>query len=77
MSQAAAVLSILSSVWKLSKWAPTEYLFAEATGIPTFLLMVRPMGLTLLTAGMAYIDFNRDPGNAFAKLESQLHRKKL
>jgi hypothetical protein len=77
ISQAAAVLSILSPDWKLSKWAPREYLFAEEVGIPTFLLMVRPMGPTLLTAGMTYIDFNRDPRKAFGRLDGQLRRKKL
>lgn len=77
ISQAAAVLSILSPDWKLSKWAPREYLFAEEVGIPTFLLMVRTMGPTLLTAGRTHIDFSRDSRKAFTKLEGQLRRKKL
>lgn len=77
IEQAAALFSILSADWKLSTWAPKEYLFATEVGIPTFLLMVRPMGPTLMTVGVPYIDFVRDPAKGFSKLDKELKRKRL
>lgn len=77
IEQAAALFSILSPDWKLSKWAPKEYLFATEVGIPTFLLMVRPMGPTLMTVGVPYIDFVADPSKGFSKLDKELKRKRL
>lgn len=77
IEQAASLFSILSPDWKLSQWAPKEYLFAKEVGIPTFLLMVRPMGPTLMTVGVPYIDFVRDPAKGYAKLDKELKRKRL
>lgn len=77
ITQAAAVFCILSPDWKVSTWAPKEYLFALDVGIPTFLLMSRAMGPTLITAGVPYIDFVKDKRKGFAKLDKELRRKKL
>jgi hypothetical protein len=77
ISQASAMFCILSPDWKLSRWAPKEYLFATEIKVPTFLLMVREMGPTLIIAGVPYIDFIRDPKKGFAKLDRELRRKRL
>src|SRR5207253_2073719 len=57
IQEAAATLSILSPDWKRSIWTVKEYLFSEEVGTPTFLLRVRDMGPTIITAGAHYIDF--------------------
>lgn len=77
VSGSAAMLSILSPDWKRSRWAPKEYLFAEDIGKPVFLLMVRDMGPTLVTAGIPYIDFVSDHEQGFDKLDRELRRKGL
>ena len=77
IQQAAAVLCILSPDWKRSQWAPKEYLFAKEVQIPTFLLMVREMGPTLVTVGVPYINFVSDITKGFEKLDQELSRKKL
>lgn len=74
---AAATISVLSPDWKRSKWAAKEYLFSEEVGTPVFLLMAREMGPTLVTAGIAYIDFTRDEAQGFSKLDRELRRKGL
>ncbi len=75
--EASATLSILSPDWKRSQWAPREFLFSEAVGIPVFLLMARDMGPTLVTIDKAYIDFVRDEQKGFNDLDRELRRKGL
>lgn len=77
IQDAAATLSLLSPDWKKSQWAVKEYLFSEDVGTPVFLLMVREMGPTLVTAGIPYIDFTRSHEEGFAKLDRELKRKGL
>jgi hypothetical protein len=74
---AAATLSVLSPDWKKSTWAAKEYLFSEEVGTPVFLLMAREMGPTLVTAGIAYIDFTRSKQSGYDKLDRELRRKGL
>jgi hypothetical protein len=74
---AAATISVLSPDWKQSKWAAKEYIFSEEVGVPVFLVMAREMGPTLVTAGIAYIDFTRDPAAGFARLDRELNKKGL
>lgn len=77
IDKSAALLSILSPHWLLSKWAPREFLYAEATQKSTILLMSRPTKPSLLTVGMTYIDFTMDTKKGFSKLEKELRRKRL
>lgn len=74
---ASATLSVLSPDWKLSPWTAKEYLFSEQIETPVFLLHVRTMEPTLLTAGVPYIDFVDDDRLGFNKLEIELQRKGL
>lgn len=74
---ASATLSVLSPDWKLSPWTAKEYLFSEQVETPVFLLHVRSMEPTLLTAGVPYIDFVDDTELGFTKLETELQRKGL
>lgn len=75
--EAEATLSVLSPDWKKSKWAPKEMIFSEEVGTPVFLLMARDMGPTLVTAGIAHIDFVRDEEKGFERLDRELRRKGL
>lgn len=77
IDQTAAVLSIVSPDWLLSKWTPREYLYAEEVHIPCVQLRVRPMRPSLLTVGMTYIDFTTNVQKGYDKLASELRRKKL
>lgn len=72
-----AVACVLSPDWKQSRWALRELFFAEEAGKPYLLLLARPIGPTLATAGMTKIDFTTDQGQGFAKLERELERKGL
>lgn len=74
---ATATVSVLSPDWKKSKWTAKEYMFSEEVGVPVFLLMARPMGPTLVTAGIPYIDFTRDEQQGFQRLDRELARKGL
>jgi hypothetical protein len=74
---ATATVSVLSPDWKKSKWTAKEYMFSEEVGVPVFLLMAQQMGPTLVTAGIPYIDFTRDEGQGFERLDRELKRKGL
>jgi len=74
---ASATLSVLSPDWKLSPWTAKEYLFSEQVETPVFLLHVRSMEPTLLTAGVPYIDFVEDTTLGFTKLEGELRKSGL
>ncbi|NDJ87222.1 MAG: toll/interleukin-1 receptor domain-containing protein [Chloroflexi bacterium] len=75
--EAVATLSVLSPDWKRSPWTPKELIFSEQVQTPVFLLHVREMEPTLLTAGVPYIDFVNDEPGGFRKLEAELRRKGL
>jgi len=77
IDKAAALLCILSPDWRASKWTPREFLYAEESQVPTFLLMARQMKPSLLTVGLTYIDFTHDQKKSFGKLERELRRKQL
>ena len=72
ISDARAVLCVVTTSWKHSRWAPREYLFAEDIRKPTFLLRAEAMKPTLLIAGSSYIDFVGDRDFAFLELEREL-----
>jgi hypothetical protein len=74
---ATATVSVLSPDWKKSKWTAKEYMFSEDVNVPVFLLMAQPMGPTLVTAGIPYIDFTRDETQGFERLDRELRRKGL
>ena len=67
-----AVLCIVTPSWKVSRWAPREYLFTEDIRKPIFLLRAKPLEPTLLIAGSSYIDFVADRNKAFAELGREL-----
>jgi hypothetical protein len=75
--EAAAILSILTPAWKVSKWTIREYLFSEEVGTPVFLLMVDEIGPTLVIAGIPYIDFTTNEQQGFERLDRELKRKGL
>lgn len=75
--EASATLSILSPAWKASPWTPKEFLFSQDVETPVFLLRAKEMEPTLLTAGVAYIDFVDNKAHGFDKLELELRRKGL
>lgn len=77
ISESVATLSFVSPAWKLSRTAVKEYHFSTDLGKPVFLLKVKDPGPTLVIAGIPYIDFTRDPGSGFARLEKELTRKGL
>lgn len=77
IKEAAAVTSILSPNWKSSRWTRKEYLYAEEIGTPVFLLKVKDMVPTLITAGAHFIDFTSDKDAGFRKLARELKRKGL
>ena len=77
IQEAAATLSVLSPDWKASQWTAKEYLFSEQVGTPVFLLHVRTMAPTLLTAGVPYIDFVENQALGFHRLQMELMRKGL
>lgn len=74
---ATATVSVLSPDWKKSKWTAKEFLFSEEVGVPVFLLLAAPLGPTLVTAGIPYIDFTRDEQQGFKRLDRELKRKGL
>lgn len=67
-----AVLCIVTPSWKVSRWTPREYLFAEDIRKPIFLLRAKPLEPTLLIAGSSYIDFVKNRNKAFAELDREL-----
>lgn len=67
-----AVLCVVTPSWKVSRWAPREYLFTEDIRKPIFLLRAKPLEPTLLIAGSSYIDFVTDRDKAFAELDREL-----
>jgi len=69
---ARAVLCIVTPSWKISRWAPREYLFTEDIRKPIFLLRAKPLEPTLLIAGSSYIDFVVDSDKAYAELDREL-----
>lgn len=75
--EAKATLSVVTPSWKLSKWTTKEYLFSEETGVPVFLLRMRPLEPTLLIAGVPFIDFVKNKGDGFKKLDRELERRGL
>ena len=77
ISGAAGMLSVLSPHWKQSTTAVKEFHFSNEVGVPVFLLKAKPLGPTLLIAGIPYIDFTRDEVAGFAKLDRELKRKGL
>jgi hypothetical protein len=74
---ASATISVLSPAWKKSPWTAKEYMFSEEVGVPVFLIMAQPMEPTLVTAGIPYIDFTRNDGKGFIRLDNELKRKGL
>ena len=75
--EASATLSVLSPSWKASPWTPKEFLFSQDVDTPVFLLRAKEMEPTLLTVGVAYIDFVDNKSHGFDKLEMELKRKGL
>ena len=74
---AAAMACVLSPDWKRSRWALRELAFADEADKPYLLLQARPMGPTLATAGMTFIDFQADERRGFELLDRELTRKGL
>lgn len=62
----------MTPAWKISRWAPREYLFTEDIRRPIFLLRAQPLEPTLLIAGSSYIDFVEDRERAFHELDREL-----
>jgi hypothetical protein len=77
ISGAAAMLSILSPAWKRSEWAVKEYLYSVEVRTPVFLLRLRDIGPTLIIAGIPYIDFLKNRGDGFSRLDRELRRNGL
>jgi len=67
-----AVLCIVTPAWKVSRWAPREYLFTEDIRKPIFLLRAEVLEPTLLIAGSSYIDFIDNREHAFQELDREL-----
>lgn len=68
----SAVLCIITSAWKSSRWTPREYLFSEDIRKPIFLLRAERLEPTLLIAGSSYIDFVDNEVKAFEELDREL-----
>jgi hypothetical protein len=77
ITEAAAILCILSPSWKLSKWAVKEYFFSIEVGMPVFLLKAETVGPILAVAGEPFIDFVKSTEDGFNKLNKELIRKGL
>jgi len=75
IEDSVAVLSLISSSWKLSKWATREYFYSEEIGKPIFLLRCKILEPTLAIAGQPYIDFVIDEKLGFKKLEKELNKR--
>ena len=75
--EASAILCVISPDWKLSQWAPREYLYSLAVKTPTFLLQVRELEPTLLIIDRTFIDFVGDRNEGFGKLDRELDRHGL
>jgi TIR domain len=70
-----AVLCVVTPQWKLSRWAPREYLFSEEIAKPIFLLKYRALEPTLLIAGSSYIDFVNDKTKGYSELDRELRER--
>ncbi len=77
IEDAEATLSVLSPLWKKSKWALREFLFSEEIGTPVILLRAKSMPPTLAIQGIPYIDFVLGVPAGIERLHKELKRKGL
>lgn len=77
ITEAVAMLSVLSPDWKNSEWTAREFFFSEQIGVPVFLLKARELGPTLAIAGRPYIDFVDSLDEGLLELDRELKRKGL
>lgn len=77
ISEASAMLSVLSPDWKRSRTAIKEFHFSTEVGVPVFLLRVRDPGPTLVIAGLPFIDLARNKATGLERLGKELARKGL
>lgn len=77
ITDAKAVVSVVSPDWKSSKWATREYLFSEQLNKTNFVCIVRDVGATLLYADKTFIEFFDDEERGFSILDKALLREGL